>query len=100
MCFTEAYPPMLILVEGNNKYRTKTNKYLLTNNILCVKLISSIKCEVLFMKRETFFLKAAVILIGIPILAFCIFGLPWIAKELKDHFPAYELYPIIIGMYS
>ena len=51
------------------------------------------------MKLETLFLKIAVILIGIPILALCILGLPWIAHEAVDHYPAYLLYPVVIGMY-
>jgi len=48
----------------------------------------------------TLFLKIAVFLIGIPILAFYIFGLPWIANEAAGHFPAYSLYSFIIGMYA
>lgn len=44
------------------------------------------------MKRETLFLKIAVILIGIPILALCIFGLP--------SFVNYLHYPVLIGMYA
>jgi len=52
------------------------------------------------MKRETLFLKAAVILIGIPILGLCIFGLPWIAKVAAEYYPAYLLYPVLIGMYA
>ena len=52
------------------------------------------------MKRETLFLKVVVFLIGIPILALCIFGLPWIANEAAEHYPAYLLYPVLIGMYA
>ncbi|PKM80191.1 MAG: DUF2975 domain-containing protein [Firmicutes bacterium HGW-Firmicutes-14] len=53
------------------------------------------------MKRgTTLFLKIAVVLIGIPVLALCIFGLPWIAKEAAVHYPAYLLYPVLIGMYA
>ncbi len=52
------------------------------------------------MKRETLFLKAVVILAGAPILAMCLFGLPWLANDLADHFPAYLLYPVLIGMYA
>lgn len=51
-------------------------------------------------RGTTFFLKATVFLIGIPILALCLFGLPWIAKEAADHFPAYWLYPVLIGVYA
>ncbi|AKG37044.1 DUF2975 domain-containing protein [Paenibacillus durus] len=51
------------------------------------------------MKRETLFLKVAVFLIGLPILALCIFGLPAIAKEAAEHYPAYWLYPLFTVMY-
>ncbi|MGI2746989.1 DUF2975 domain-containing protein, partial [Bacillus cytotoxicus] len=44
------------------------------------------------MKRETFFLKIAVILIGIPIFALCIFLVPKIGNF------AAELYPDIVYM--
>jgi len=44
------------------------------------------------MKRETLFLKVAVFLIGIPVLALCILGLPSIADYLH--------YPVLIGMYA
>ena len=52
------------------------------------------------MKGETLFLKVVVILIGIPILGLCIFGLPSIANEAAEHYPAYLLYPVLIGMYA
>lgn len=39
------------------------------------------------------------ILIGIPILALCLFWLPWITKEAEGHFPAYLLYPAAAGLY-
>ncbi len=52
------------------------------------------------MKRgTTLFLKIAVILIGIPILALGIFGLPWLANNPANPDYAHILYPIIIGMY-
>ncbi|HYE12477.1 MAG TPA: DUF2975 domain-containing protein [Patescibacteria group bacterium] len=52
------------------------------------------------MKRgTTLFLKIAVILIGIPILALGIFGLPWLANNPANPEYAHILYPIIIGMY-
>ena len=54
------------------------------------------------MKRgSTNFLKIAVIFLGIPILALCIFGLPILAKdsaESNSEF-AYVLYGIVIVMY-
>ena len=53
------------------------------------------------MKRgSTNFLKIAVILLGIPILAFCIFGVPMLAKaaaESNSEF-AYVLHAIVIVM--
>ncbi|SDQ93214.1 DUF2975 domain-containing protein [Virgibacillus salinus] len=55
------------------------------------------------MKRgSTLFLKIAVILIGLPILALCIFGLPIIAKEAAESNSefAYVLYGILIIMYA
>jgi len=53
------------------------------------------------MKRETIFLKLAVFLIGTPVLALCIFGLPWIAKDAAESSTemAYVLYGILIVMY-
>lgn len=52
------------------------------------------------MKRETLFLKIVVFLMGIPVLALCLFALPSITKEAAKHFPAYWVYPSIIGMYG
>ncbi|MGM8213622.1 DUF2975 domain-containing protein [Virgibacillus sp. W0430] len=53
------------------------------------------------MKRETRFLKAALILIGLPILFLCVFGLPWLARYTVDMYPeyAYLRYPILSGLY-
>ncbi|MEG6586794.1 DUF2975 domain-containing protein [Dendrosporobacter sp. 1207_IL3150] len=51
------------------------------------------------MKRETLFLKLAVILIGVPILALCIWGLPWLIKNPVNPVYAHMIYPIVIGMY-
>ncbi|KRG13725.1 DUF2975 domain-containing protein [Lederbergia galactosidilytica] len=55
------------------------------------------------MKRgSTLFLKIAVFLIGTPILALCIFGLPMIAIEATESQSefAYILYGILIVMYA
>lgn len=52
------------------------------------------------MKRETLFLKVVVILMGIPVLALCLFGLPSIANKVVEHFPAYWAYPAIGGVYG
>ncbi|GGF96283.1 DUF2975 domain-containing protein [Paenibacillus abyssi] len=52
------------------------------------------------MKRgTTLFLKIAVFLIGTPVLALCIFGLPWVANNPANSQYAHILYPILIGMY-
>ncbi|MBD2869135.1 DUF2975 domain-containing protein [Paenibacillus arenilitoris] len=51
-------------------------------------------------RGSTLFLKITVILIGIPILALCLFWLPWLAQEAAQIFSAYWLYPAIIGMYG
>ncbi|UWG96414.1 DUF2975 domain-containing protein [Dehalobacter sp. DCM] len=51
------------------------------------------------MKRETLFLKIAVILIGMPVLALCVLGLPMVVRGNEGYFPTYWLYPVIIGMY-
>ncbi|KAA0955909.1 DUF2975 domain-containing protein [Sporosarcina sp. ANT_H38] len=48
---------------------------------------------------STLFLKIAVFLIGIPVLALCIFGLPWLANNSVNPNYAHILYPIIMGMY-
>ncbi|MCO7177141.1 DUF2975 domain-containing protein [Sporolactobacillus kofuensis] len=52
------------------------------------------------MKRETFVLKFAVVLMGLPVLALCIFVVPKIAAffaELNPKF-AYLHYPFYIGL--
>lgn len=53
------------------------------------------------MRRETMFLKISVFLIGIPVLALCIFVLPLIAKDAAESSTkmAYVLYGILIVMY-
>ncbi|MGX1832394.1 DUF2975 domain-containing protein [Paenibacillus taichungensis] len=45
------------------------------------------------------FLKTAVFLIGIPVLALCIFGLTWLANNPVNSNYAPILYPILIMMY-
>lgn len=51
------------------------------------------------MKRySTIFLKIAVVFMGIPVLALCIFGLPWLADNPVNPNYASMLYPILIGM--
>lgn len=54
------------------------------------------------MKRETLFLKFVVILMGLPVLALCIFLLPGLSEyvaELVPVFP-YIKYLFLIGMYA
>ncbi len=54
------------------------------------------------MKRKqasTIFLRLVVFIIGILILALCIFGLPWIAKQAAGYYHAHLLYPALIGIY-
>ncbi|MBU7005959.1 DUF2975 domain-containing protein [Phosphitispora fastidiosa] len=53
------------------------------------------------MKRETLFLKVVVFLIGIAVLALCIFGLPVLA-EFEEWIPelAYLQYPFLTGVYA
>ena len=50
-------------------------------------------------KGSTLFLKLAVILMGVPVLALGIVALPWLAKNPANPDYAYMLYPIVIGMY-
>jgi len=54
------------------------------------------------MKREALFLKAAVILIGMPVLALCIFLVPAISNFMAELYPeaAYLQYFIRIGLYA
>ncbi|MBC2729116.1 DUF2975 domain-containing protein [Desulfosporosinus sp.] len=53
------------------------------------------------MKPETLFLKVVVVLMGLPVLALCIFLLPEIAKFFAELNPqlAYLQYPFLIGLY-
>lgn len=50
-------------------------------------------------KGSTLFLKLAVILMGVPVLALGIVALPWLAKNPANPDYAHMLYPIVIGMY-
>lgn len=53
------------------------------------------------MKRETFFLKVVVVLIGLPVLALCIFFLPGLANYAAEIVPEFSFikYLFLIGMY-
>ncbi len=52
------------------------------------------------MKRETLFLKSAVVLMGVPILILSIFGLTWLIDNPANPEYGHILYPILIGMYA
>jgi len=53
-----------------------------------------------FMERgSTLFLKATVYLMGLAVLAVCVFGLPAILKEAADYFPDKWVYPFFIIVY-
>jgi hypothetical protein len=55
---------------------------------------------VIFIKRgTTLFLKLAVILIAIPVLTLCIFGVYWLVNHPTNPNYTHILYPIIIGIY-
>jgi hypothetical protein len=53
------------------------------------------------MKRETLFLKLAVVLMGLPVLALCIFVLPEIAEFFAELNPTLDFlqYPFLMGLY-
>ncbi|MBE6069535.1 MAG: DUF2975 domain-containing protein [Clostridium lundense] len=48
---------------------------------------------------STIFLRIAVIIIAIPVLALCIFGLHWLTRNPANPNYAHIIYPIIIGIY-
>lgn len=50
------------------------------------------------MKRETLILKIVVFLMGIPVLALCVFWLPVITGEAAQHYP--QFLPVCIVMYG
>lgn len=53
-------------------------------------------------RRTTLFLKAAVILIGIPVLALCVFVVPEIANYTAELYPDYTYikYLVLIDLYA
>lgn len=53
------------------------------------------------MKRETLFLKFVVVIMGLPVLALCIFLLPGIAEYFAELNPKLDFlqYPFLIGLY-
>ena len=52
------------------------------------------------MKRETLFLKVVVMLMGLPVVALCIFGLPLFAQGAATHYPASVYLPLLIAAYA
>ncbi|CEG28795.1 DUF2975 domain-containing protein [Bacillus sp. B-jedd] len=53
------------------------------------------------MKRgSTLFLKMAVFIMGIPVLALCVVGVFWLAKNPANPEYAHILYPIVFGVYG
>lgn len=54
------------------------------------------------MKGETFFLKFVVVLMGLPVVALCIFLLPGLSEYVADITPefSYTKYLFLIGMYA
>jgi len=52
------------------------------------------------MRRETTFLKAVVIAIGLAALALVSYPLPYIAVKASGYFPAYMLYPVVACIYA
>lgn len=52
------------------------------------------------MKRgSTLFLKTTVVLMGLPVLAICIYGLFYLANNPANPDYAHILYPIVVGVY-
>ncbi|MET3574450.1 DUF2975 domain-containing protein [Bhargavaea ullalensis] len=54
------------------------------------------------MKRETLFLKAAVIVLALPVLAVCIFALPQLAIDIPDYRTdvAYAVTGLLVVLYA
>lgn len=52
------------------------------------------------MRRETIFLRAVVIAIGLVVLAIIAYPLPYAAAKVSVYFPAHILYPVIACIYA
>ncbi|PIC63626.1 hypothetical protein CSV79_10825 [Sporosarcina sp. P13] len=52
-------------------------------------------------KGTTIFLKIAVFLIAVTVLALCIFWLPWLANNTAEMYPEFDYlqYPVLISLY-
>ncbi|MDG5472344.1 DUF2975 domain-containing protein [Jeotgalibacillus sp. ET6] len=53
----------------------------------------------MFKQGSTLFLKAAVILMGIPVLVLGVIAIPWLANNPVNPDYSHILYPIVIGLY-
>ncbi|MFL1996091.1 DUF2975 domain-containing protein [Lysinibacillus irui] len=51
------------------------------------------------MKRETLFLKIAVFLMGLPVLALCIWVVPRVALNTGEHYPVLTIFALL-GVYA
>lgn len=51
-------------------------------------------------RGSTLFLRLAVILIGVPVLALCLYGAVYLMKNPANPDYAHILYPIVIGIYA
>lgn len=69
---------------------------------ICAKIVLTINWRGAIVKRETIFLKFAVVCMGIPVLALCIFLLPGISNYVAEITPghSYTKYLFLIGMYA
>ncbi len=50
-------------------------------------------------RATTFFLKITLFLVGIPVLALCVWGVPQFGHAAAEHYPTYWLYPILACVY-
>ncbi len=53
------------------------------------------------MKRETLFLKVVIFIMSLPILALCILGIPWFAKDMLETYTRLSavIYSLLIILY-
>lgn len=87
----------------NNKNITENGNYILQNDKCCIRIKMKItKRGALYETRNNTFLKIAVIIIGIPVLALCIFLVPEIGDFAVELYPdiAYLKYLVFIDFYA
>lgn len=76
------------------------SKFILINDNKYSKIKLIINKGGVFVKRSsTIFLKISIFLIGLPILAFCVLGLPWLINNPANPDYANILYSILVIMY-